>query len=383
MAERSAVARRVRVERGLYRRGKTYSACATQPGQREAVWKSLGVVNLAVARRLRDEFVSEIKAGRIVRCKATFGKVAGEWLQGQERLAELGELRRRTYEGYESNLRLHVLPALGRRLIQSIQADDLVAWTQGQIATGASANSVRNRYMPLRLVLGHAARYGYVPLNVADLLTRRERPKAGERRIHYLNGEDIEALIHHATERYRPGIAMSVFLGTRLSELLGIRWRDIDFSEGVVHITGQVDSRGQRLPYAKTEAGHREIVLMDGLAQELRRLKLRSAFSSNEEYVISSEVGTPMSARNIAQRGLGPACLAANLSGVTFHVLRHTYASILIAQGNDPAYVAAQMGHARPSMTLDTYTFLFNRARHAQEHRQKLDEQFGDLFTAH
>lgn len=56
-----------------------------------------------------------------------------------------------------------------------------------------------------------------------------------------------------------------------------------------------------------------------------------------------------MSARNIAQRGLAPACIAANVPDVTFHVLRHTYASILIAQGNDPAYVATQMGHAQPS----------------------------------
>ncbi len=66
---------------------------------------------------------------------------------------------------------------------------------------------------------------------------------------------------------------------------------------------------------------------------------------------------------------------------MTFHVLRHTLASILIAQGNDPTYVAPD-GHADASDTLRTYAHLFDRARHGQAHWAKLDAEFGHLSSA-
>ena len=87
-----------------------------------------------------------------------------------------------------------------------------------------------------------------------------------------------------------------------------------------------------------------------------------------------------MNPRNLAQRGLQKAADRAGLEGVMFHVLRHTFASILIAQGHDAPYVAAQLGHERPSVTLDTYSHLFSRARSAAKHRQMLDAEFGHLI---
>src|SRR5215211_485622 len=101
---------RVRVERGLYKRGETYLACVTPTGESQAVWKSLGKVNLSTARRLRDEWVAEVRQGNQVRSKAKFREVAQNWIAEQERLAGLEEIRQSTYDGYESALRLHVLP---------------------------------------------------------------------------------------------------------------------------------------------------------------------------------------------------------------------------------------------------------------------------------
>ncbi len=242
-----------------------------------------------------------------------------------------------------------------------------------------SQHTIRNAWITLRLVLGYAARHGYAPSNVADLLTTRERPKPGPRRIRYLNADEIERLLGASTERFRPAIASAIFLGVRPSELLAIRWAEVSFTDGLVAVTGQV-KKGERVDYAKTAAGDREIVLFDGLATLLKAHKLRSRWSRDSDPVFASEVGTPMQPRNLAQRGLEAAAKRAGLEGVTFHVMRHTFASILIAQGNDPTYVAGQMGHEDASETLRTYAHLFDRARHAAEHRAKLNAEFGHLF---
>ena len=65
---------------------------------------------------------------------------------------------------------------------------------------------------------------------------------------------------------------------------------------------------------------------------------------------------------------------------MTFHALRHTFASILIAQGRDPVFVADQLGHADPSITLRTYAHLFRAAREARRAREQLDADYGSLL---
>jgi hypothetical protein len=108
---------RVRVERGLYKAGKDYYACATPPGGRTAVWKGLGAVGLMEARRLRDKFSAEVQGApaTVNRTRATFGELAFEWLAEQKARRESGEMSPRTYEAYELALRRHVMPVLGSR----------------------------------------------------------------------------------------------------------------------------------------------------------------------------------------------------------------------------------------------------------------------------
>jgi integrase len=286
--------KRVRVERGLYQRGKTYSACATPTGESKPLWKSLGTVNLSMARRLRDEWVAEVRQGKIVRSKAKFGEVARKWIEQQERRVGSGELRQTTYDGYEVGLRLHVLPHFENRVLQTIKPDDLVAWHQGLKARGTSDGYTANLWKPLRQVFGYAVRNGYLTSNPADALTKRERPKPGPKRIRCLGAEEIDSLLSNASERYRLALEMAIFLGVRLSELRAIRWQDADFESGMVRINGQCDRRGKRLDYGKTEAADREVVLMDGLAKKLKAHKLASPFSQPEDFVIASETGTAM-----------------------------------------------------------------------------------------
>ena len=70
----------------------------------------------------------------------------------------------------------------------------------------------------------------------------------------------------------------------------------------------------------------------------------------------------------------------AGLADVTFHALRHTFASILIAQGHDVSFVSRQLGHTKTSTTWDTYVHLFEAQRHADDARSQLDADYGALL---
>jgi integrase len=87
--------------------------------------------------------------------------------------------------------------------------------------------------------------------------------------------------------------------------------------------------------------------------------------------------------RNLSKRGLDPSRTRAGLQEVTFLALRHTFASILIAQGNDVVFVSRQLGHSKVSHTLDMYADLFHAARHAREARDGLERDFRDLLRRH
>lgn len=101
--------KRVRVERGLYKTGDRYYACATPPGSRSATCKALGFVNLIEARRLRDGCCAEVQGSPAAPAptnpRATSGEIAAEWLVLRAHRVQQGEMSPRTYEIYELALR--------------------------------------------------------------------------------------------------------------------------------------------------------------------------------------------------------------------------------------------------------------------------------------
>ena len=178
------------------------------------------------------------------------------------------------------------------------------------------------------------------------------------------------ALLESVPDRYHAAIATALFSGLRLSELLGLLWRDVDFDRGVLHVSHQLARDGSRTQL-KRPAARRDVVLMPELAALLRRHRLASPFSRDEDLVFCSGRGRTIGHRNLTARGLEKAGSRAGLSGVTFHVLRHTFASLLIDQGHDVVFVSRQLGHANPS-TLKVYAHLFDHERHAEQARERL-----------
>ncbi|HEX8743610.1 MAG TPA: site-specific integrase [Thermoleophilaceae bacterium] len=333
---------------------------------------------------LRDEFRAELRTGRARvegrAARATFAAIAGEWLKREEQLVAVGELAPRTLEAYRSAVDGHLVPHFGAWQVRAITPDDLVAWHAEQRAAGAATWSIKNRWAALRLVLAYAVRRGYFEASPADQLERRERPRAGDARKRFLTDDEMAALLAATAPRYRAFVALGLFAGLRVSEAVGLTWGDVDFDAGRIRVRHQL-ARGKAPTRVriKTPAGRRDVVLMDGLASMLRRARLAAVFSDDGDPVLATANRTHVSARN-ASRAFEQAVERAGLDGVTYHVLRHTFASLLIAQGRDPVFVADQLGHADPAITMRVYAHLFREAKEASSASAQLEAEYGHML---
>jgi len=122
------------------------------------------------------------------------------------------------------------------------------------------------------------------------------------------------------------------------------------------------------------------------LLREHRRRLLAAGLARPDGFVFASRTGGPLQRRNVVRRGLDKAAKRAGLATgdtphLRFHDLRHTYASLLIAQGLNVVFVSRQLGHATPAITLAVYAHLFDHAQHAQAARNALQTGFGAILV--
>ncbi len=158
-----------------------------------------------------------------------------------------------------------------------------------------------------------------------------------------------------------PLVASMAFAGLRVGEACALRWRDVDLAEGRLVIGA-----------SKTDAGMREVALLGVLRDVLVDHKLARSGAAPDDLVFPTATGATRDKDNVRERVLRPAVKRADVlladrdlpplpAGVTPHKLRHTFASILVALGRDPAYVMAQLGHTDPAFTLRVYSHLMRR----------------------
>jgi integrase len=176
-------------------------------------------------------------------------------------------------------------------------------------------------------------------------------------------------------EMLRPGDA---FTGVRISEALGLVWDDVDFDAGVIHVRKQLGRDGQRV-LPKTDEAVRDVMLLGALGGVLRTHKLASSHSGPGDFVFASETGTPLQVRNVSRRGLDKAIEDAGLEGrrIGWHLLRHGFGSMLLAQGENVVFVSGQLGHADPKITLGIYAHEFNQEAQLEQARTRLDAEHG------
>lgn len=228
-------------------------------------------------------------------------------------------------------------------------------------AGGLGGTSVNKSLATLESVFAMAVRHRRLDRNPVD---GYRIPATARKTAHLSTAAQIAALLDAAGEldrgrRGRQGhgralLATLVFAGLRIDEALSLRWRDVDLARGVVRVRA-----------GKTENAARTVTLLAPLRDDLLSLKARRG-DDREAFVFGTATGRKDGATNIRKRLLAPALAAANErleqdaeerapDHLTPHGLRHTFASILFAIGEDPRYIMGQLGHADATFTLRVY----------------------------
>lgn len=301
------------------------------------------------------------------------GEYAATWLESIK-----GLVRPRTYEGYSYRLHTHVLPRFGQRRLDEIDVEDVLSLIGELRASGYSGWTIRSILAPLSRLFSHAVRRDVIAVSPISKLDRTERPTVWKREQRVLNPEEIGRLLDAAPERYRILLASAIMTGLRQSELLALRWRDIDFEEQLIRVRSALDRHGKDVP-PKTEHAVRDVLLVPALAEALLEHRANSPFKGPDDYVFASQTGTPLHWRNVVRRGLKPALTRADIEPLRWHDLRHTYASLLIRGGANVVFTSRQLGHGSSDITLRVYSHLFDRAEQAQRTRELLEETLGDV----
>jgi integrase len=233
------------------------------------------------------------------------------------------------------------------------------------------ASSINKTIEALQWVLSFAVEYGHLAKNPAE--GKRRRLLLPQRRpIHLDNAEQIEVLLEASSaldrETRRPSkdrLAVNATLtlaGLRAHELCNLTWQDTDLVNGRIQVAS-----------SKTQAGIREVSIGPLLRDILSAYKDRSTSAGPDDLVFPTRLGGKRDKNNLRSRMLLPALERADEllggrgkdplpEGVSPHKLRHTFASTLVASGEDPASVMGQLGHTDPKFTLKVYTHMMRRS---------------------
>ncbi|MEJ7791947.1 MAG: site-specific integrase [Gaiellaceae bacterium] len=350
-----------------------------QPGSREGLTKRDA---LAAREKLRVA----IRAGEAVApSRAKLDEVASSFFEMFESLVAAGEKSERTLDLYRQRYRSHLERPLGRLRIQNLRAEH-VARVLGELRRqGLSPWTITGVYTLLGTILNHAVTRGIINDSPLRRLSRTERPAGRNRtRARVLTEKEIEQLIDSTPESYRALVATAAYSGLRQSELLALRWCDVDFEEEVLFVRHQLSratrAKPARLLPLKTDAGERTVILLPALHRMLRQHRetaFKRGHAQTDDFLFATLTGQPIYYRNASARGLDVAANRAGLNNpdqqkLSFHDLRHSFISHLIAGGIDVVVVQRQAGHARPSITLDRYSHEFANAQRAADLRARI-----------
>ena len=353
---------------------KHRAGCATERGERcncrrvyqAAVWSARDAKrirkhfdSLGAAKAWRDDSYGKLRRNELrAPSTVTFGEVAGLWLAG----ARNGSIRTRSGDRYKpSTLRSYalalqgpihgeagLLKQLGQIRLSDLSLDDLQHYADRLLAAGAEPSTIRNAIMPVRVICRWRRRE--ITSNPTDGLSL---PAVRLGLVRIASPGEAERLLAALPSADRALWATALYAGLRRGELMGLRWRDVDLSRGVIEVKRAWDPKEHVMVAPKSAAGTRRVPISGVLRTFLTPLSLAA-----EPDALAFGAGSrPFSASSLYERA-SRAWRAAGIEPICLHDCRHTFASMMIAAGVNAKALSTFMGHANISITLDRYGHL-------------------------
>ena len=329
---------------------------------------------MTIARRIRERIAAgALQLPSAAAAEESLQTYARGWLKTIS-----GNLKASTVEFYTENMDRYILPALGARPLRDIGRADCRDLIVRARARGLKLNTVRGIARTLSSMLSQAVEDEKIPANPAlrmgRHLRRGDEPKL---EIQPFTREEASHLVETARvsfPRWHPWVLCALRTGLRHGELLGLQWGDIDWQGRFIVVRRNIVKGIETSPKSHQR---RRVDMSTQLFKTLlawRRLQRKRWIKKGKPLppqVFASLEGTPLEERNV--RHVFTRILEkAELRQIRIHDLRHTFASLLLQQGESIVYVKEQLGHASIQITVDTYGHLIPGANRAAV--EKLDD---------
>lgn len=357
-----------------------------------------------LARRLEeiDRLSYQPKSERL-----TFDQACDQYL------ASRVNVRPSTARSYRQLIDAYLRPYFGKRRLHQVSPTDVEAFrtalTQGYPPPIAEAFAARrmaanprlsharaksrlsnekpgirtiNKCLTLLVMLfNYAARHRWVEFNPAEHVEKVRGPRicdATPMDSNVLAPAEVKRFLDAAdsgrrdregkliTNNYRLVFELAVLTGMRQGEILGAQWGDIDWNSSQLLVRRSWKEGAFHDP--KTRSSQRRIDLPSTLLRSLREWRLACP-KGEHDLIVPNLDGNPMSHANLLQRGFYPALRRAGLRKIRFHDLRHTFASLMIANGEDIVRVSRMLGHASPNVTLNVYSHMLPKEHYGSSDR--------------
>jgi integrase len=287
----------------------------------------------------------------------TLAEFASGWLAQRK-----ADLRPGSWALYDATMRAHLIPALGRFRLGELRSMHIQAFYDGMIRNNTGPYVIRSNRKILGTILNQAVRLALIPSNPMKAAIPPKEPQS-EMRI--FDEDQVQRFLLAVRQLYPDDLALyqlAITTGMRQSEILGLKWADLDWANGVLNVKRQYlrlpDGSSAYMP-PKTKSGIRSIRLGQATLTILRehRDKQFQQIRSDQDVMFCGRPGVPLSPSTLTQRYK---CLLkeAGLPALRFHDLRHTAASLMLHKGVSVLVVSKRLGHAKASITLDIYGHL-------------------------
>lgn len=345
------------------------------------------------ARKYRDKIAGRKAQGENVRVnkRLTFGAVAEEWLSGP--VLSLGD---RTQQSYADNVKNH-LHVWNKCKLDSLRANDIEKLMASLKADGLSEWTRAGILNTIRQIFKYAIdRLDYPQVNPVTKISKETRPKPSKtQRRRIFEGTEYEETLAAAQEPFYTMFYLAAVTGGRLSEILGLRFCDLDLESELIRFEQQIDRKGN-VTELKTEESQRIVPIFDELVAVLRNHKMRSKRSQPNDFVFATASGRPISQRNTtralrlaqtkARKADGTPTFPALHENVatrriihgdlpSFHAFRHNAASAMIEDGQSIHEVSWQLGHKNSLVTQTVYIRELKNIQQQQRHAQSREHQ--------
>jgi integrase len=309
----------------------------------------MGVAEL-VQKDLQVKIAKEKYLGIFETETTSFSEYAKDWL-AKKKLT----LKPSTYRDYSSIMEVYAIPHFGRTAIGKVSRRDVGTFLDKlHNLTGKRKNNIIGS---IRGLFNQASRRDEIRDNPTDRIQRFKEEKPF---IDPFSFPEMKRFFEAVDSHYFPYFATAFLTGMRPNELFALKWLHVDFEMRCITVReGRV--QGVEGP-PKTFSSYRDVDLLDPLYDILKRH--RETCPPQATHVFLGRNGRPLEVNNLRHRIWYPTLAQASLRRRTMYKTRHTFASLMLSNGEDPIWVARMLGHARLDMIFGHYgKFIRNRSR--------------------